>query len=278
MSGWAIPYNLRAEVSRVLGFPATLSAASIQTGYPAYASELSIYQPYAILQNKLTFLTNAPAEAVMIFGAMHPAFSGYYVTASLLLQLTTPSGIADGTVLELFAGSVPLATATAGGSDTPTTMVEQLIAALAGNGTVIASAAAADLTLYATVAGKYGNGTPVLLVSSSATLLVNGAQACSGALNGGMDPPGPWEIDESLSAPVFGYMPIIYLLASDLGSTRLRLTAKVAGDVVPRPTELAERDALLRRYRRELADLLGVPLDPDIVGNRRRGQRMQRIV
>ena len=268
---WAIPEQLQSEIVRVLGFPDVLGSASIQSGYPGYASELSMFQPYAMLMQKLQYLATATSSAVRIFGAEHPAFASYYASASFSLAVTTPSTIANGATINLVINGAPTSV-TAGVSETVTTLAVKIVTALNAAGGIYATNTAGLVTAYAQTPGKAGNGITVLAVSSDPSALINGAQAYSGATYGGSDPPGPYLSDPNLGSTIWGYLPVIRVLENDIAVSRSSLKFSTADVVTYRPSELSERNALLHRYRRELADRLGVPLDPDIVGNRRKGR------
>ena len=269
---WTIPDALKFEIVRVLGFPDVLSSASIQPGYPNYNSEYAMFQPYAQLMNKLNYLSNAPVEAVRIFGAEHPAFSGFYASASFNLAITTPSSIATGATISLVVNGVAAGNVTAASSETPTSIGTKVATALTASGFVFASNGAGSVTAYATQPGKVGNGITILAISSDPSLLLNGATVSVGATSMGSDPPGEYLSDTSLAQPVWGYLPIIRVLQNDILASRLDLRASVADVVTLRATEIPERDALCNRMRRKLADALAVPLDPDIAGNRRQGR------
>lgn len=290
---WAIPYSLQAEILRVLGYPDRLSSASIQLGYPNFASTLATWQPYAQLINKLAWLQNSPGEAIPIFGALHPQFGAYYVAAQFAGLVDTASAIANGAVLTAIVNGTPVSAAASG--DTPLTLVQKVATAANANATIktqvvavavppVAPSTAATLLFTSLQPGGQGNGLTVALTSSGPTLLVAPAYAeqfttgaiATGVLSNGSDPPGPSLPIDSVTFPIFGYLPIIRQLESDLGYSRRNLSAAIAADVTLRTTELAERQALMQRFQRELADRLSVPVNPDIVGNRRRG--ISRIV
>lgn len=272
MATWPIPDSLKAEVRRVLGYPDLLSAASIQTGYPGFSSQYTIFQPYAVLEDKLIYLTSAPAEAVPIFGAEHALFASFYSSASFAFTLASPSSPAVGATVKVTIAGAAAVTVTAVAGDSPTSMAGKVATALASNASVIPTASGAAVTLYALTAGKSGNGTSVSVIATDPSLTVSPTgPIATGVTAGGMDPPGPYYTDSTLGLTTFGYLPIIRILESALANASDNLDSTKADSFVWRPSELAERTALLRRFRRELADRLGVPLDPDIVGNRRRG-------
>src|SRR4029077_2146873 len=142
---------------------------------------------------------------------------------------------------------------------------------------VIANTNIGTLQLFSRSHGSQGNGCPVQAVSSDPTLLVaiggSPSSFASGITSGGQDPTGPNFLPRNANVPVYGYVPIIQMLESDLINARTSLGSLKVDVLTRRPSELAERDALLRRFRMELADRLNVPLDPDIAGNRSRRRR-----
>jgi hypothetical protein len=279
MTQWIIPYALRAEVVRVLGFPDTLSSASIQSGYPFYNSELAVYQPYAMLQRKLDYLANAPTEAVRIFGAEHPAFPTFYVVASWSLNVTTPTSIAANAVVSVNVNGTASSAITTTGSETPTTLGTKIAASMALSNLLIPSSFEGSVAAYSSVPGKAGNGITIMVSSNDPSILLNGAQMSVGATNMGSDPPGEYLFDDTLTQPIWGYLPIIRALQSDILAARQDLLASKADVVTFRSTEVPERAALCNVMRRKLADALSVPLDPDIAGNRRnRGYGRTRVV
>ncbi len=279
MTPWPIPKALVTETFRVLGYPDTLSSASLQLGYPGYASQYALFQPYAVLQNKINVLAGSPEEAVPIYGQAHAQFASFYLAASFALALATPSSIAPGAQLSVSVSGNPVTVAAANG-ETPTSLAAKLAVALNGNGAVspiaLASPSANTATIVALAAGAAGNGVPIVATSSDPSLTVNGAQVAAAALAGGQNPPGP-TLTLSPGNVIFGYLPIIQQLEDDLGGGRKFLTFAKAGVAGFRLNELDERGRLLNRYRRELADRFGVPLDPDVAGNRGGRRLLRRI-
>lgn len=161
------------------------------------------------------------------------------------------------------------ATATSG--ETMFSMAAKIVKALAGNGYVSASSVLSTITLYANAIGDAGNGTQIIAMSNDSSLLFGGLSLSVGATSGGANPPGPVLMDDSLAAPVIGYLPIIKLLKSDLFGSRQDLRFSKADVVTYRTTELRERNHLLQNARQELADFLAVPLEPDSL--KQRGSR-----
>lgn len=274
----ALTTTQRDEVKRILGYPQTGSSASVQLGYPAYASPFAQWQPYAWLESRLTQMS--ASEEVIIFGAESALCAGFFTPASLRLTLSTPSAIPDGTVLQV---DVDGATASVQASaDTPATLATKIAAAMTADATdaatTFASAAGAVLSIGARAIGAAGNGVVVQAFSSSAELLVDAGagpvQFAVGMTVGGANPPGPILVPEGATQTLYGYVPIIRVLEGDLGASRENLSDRKAGEWEPRADEMQARAQLLRRYRVELAARLNVPLDPDLVGNRgRRGFR-----
>ncbi|MDB5093413.1 MAG: hypothetical protein JWO85_1514 [Candidatus Eremiobacteraeota bacterium] len=271
---------MKAEVRRVLGYPALLSQASLETHYPNFASELAIFQPYAILESKFSFLGVTPQDAVPIFGAEHPFFSQYFTPASFAMNFTVPTAPAAGaTVSVSVAGNATVvATAT---TDTGITIAQKVaVAVAAADAGAVLTVAPGDgsLSFYANAIGKAGNNTTVIVASSDKSIVVSPVgPIIAGTTAGGTDPPGPYFQDPKLATPTFGYLPTIRALESDLGASRNFLFIHQADVFTPRADEPHVRNMLLKRYRRELADRLAVPLDPDIASNRK-GNIVRRIV
>jgi hypothetical protein len=69
------------------------------------------------------------------------------------------------------------------------------------------------------------------------------------------------------SAVVYGFVPIIRIFQSDLTGARDFASFEKADVVSFSPLEAARRRSLLREKRRQLADYLVVPLDPDVANN-----------
>lgn len=77
------------------------------------------------------------------------------------------------------------------------------------------------------------------------------------------------------SSPIYGFVPIIRVLQSDLTGSRDFAAFDQADVVTFNKNEPGRRRALLREKRRQLADYLVVPLDPDVANNLT-GQRLFR--
>jgi hypothetical protein len=272
--------QMKAEVRRVLGFPALLSQASLETHYPNFASELATFQPYAILESKFAALAYAPEESVPIFGAEHPLFSSFFSPASFTVDFTVPTTVAVGAVVTVTVagGAITVNTTT---SDTGITIAQKVATAVASADEAEVLAATpgdGSIAFYANAVGKAGNNTTIIVSSSDPSIVISSlGPIVAGVTAGGTDPPGPYFQDPLLATPTFGYLPTIRALESDLGGSRNFLFIHQAETFLPRANEPQIRLALLKRYRRELADRLSVPLDPDIASNRR-GSGVSRIV
>jgi hypothetical protein len=277
---WDIPPYLRGEIRRVLGYPALLSQASIEMHYPNFASELAMFQPYAILESKFAALAVRPDDAVPIFGAEHPLFATYFTPAQFTAYISIPTAPAAGAFLTVsVAGNSTVVEATT--SDSNITIAQKIASAVSTADATAALAVAysdGSVTFFANAIGKAGNNTTILLSSSDPSISVSPyGPVISGVTAGGTDPPGPYFQDPNLATPTFGYLPTIRALEGDLGQSRNFLFINQAETFIPRADEPQARVALLKRYRRELADRLSVPLDPDIASNRR-GSVVRRIV
>jgi hypothetical protein len=73
------------------------------------------------------------------------------------------------------------------------------------------------------------------------------------------------------SLVVYGFVPTIRVLEGDLiGKSRDNLGYDVADVITFRKTELGQRNSLVNKVRLDLATLLFVPLDPDLLGHGKR--------
>jgi hypothetical protein len=271
----------RQELRRILGYPALAQQASVQLGYPGYASAFAQWQPYAWLESRFTTL--APGEEVEIFGQESLLFSQFLIPASVAFTVSTPSAIANAVTLTFNVAGTTVAVAS-GASDTPATFAAKCVTALAANTTVEAelllASAGPTLTLTAITAGIVGNGTSISVVSSDPSLQISLAAPAGGTTvpaayafgmtQGGADPPGEKYILPDQPLPVYGYVSFVRILEGDLGNARKFLYFVKAGDFNPRGDEIAARKAMLRHYRMKIAERLNVPLDPDLVGNSKR--------
>lgn len=269
------------EIRRILGFPDIGVPGAGGTPNQSFASLFSwfrIMEPYGWLETRLQTLS--ADEEVAIFGQQHTAFAGYIIPSTLNLAISTPSSIAIGAQLQVTVdGSLLVYIAVSG--DTPAKVATQQASLITqdptAGGLVIANTNVGTLQLYARGHGSQGNGCPVLAVSSDPSMQVaiggSPSSFASGITSGGQDPPGPNFLPRNSSVPVYGYVPIIQMLESDLINARSSLGSTKVDILTRRLSELAERDALLRRFRMELADRLNVKFDPDIAGNRSRGRR-----
>jgi hypothetical protein len=279
----ALTVTQQTEILRILGFPNLGSQASLGLGYPAYASQFAQWQPYAWLMTRLN--TMSSDEEVAIMGAESLLFAPYFTPASLTMTLSTPSTVAVGATLSIDVDG-ELITIAAVEGDTPATLVAKLASAILADSTAsetfLINLSGTSLALVVRDLGTDGNGFPVMATSNDPSLLFviapNTTPAANGygVTTGGANPPGPTIVPDGSVRPVFGYVPIIRILESDIGGARDNLDLQSVETYVPRPDEMESRARLLRRYRRELADRFNVPLDPDLVGNRRSG-RLRRI-
>lgn len=270
----------KAELRRILGFPNLGSSASVSLGYPGYASPFAQWQPYAWLERRMIEMSTD--EEVELFGAESTLFGAYFVPSTIPVTFSTIAGLAKHVVLELdlygelFSLDIPA------GTD-PTAVPPLLSAAIRANATsasdffVVASGATLSLSVRAL--GQDGNGRPLQISSSDPGLLLQlspvaiPSQYGYGFTAGGSNPPGPSMQVDGETRPTFGYVPIVRLLESDIAGARDNLDIQAVEGYTPRVDEMQARAGLLRRYRREIADRLNVPLDPDLVGNRRSALR-----
>lgn len=266
----------------MLGYPNLSPASSLQLGYPEYASPYAMWQPYAQLIDRLA-RTDA-GEEVALLGAESSLFAGLFTPASISLTFSTSTTIATGVLLELDVNGQILQYTTVAG-DTPASVAAQF-ASLARQSANISAQflpnnQGATINLYVRAMGTDGNGIGVMATSPDASVLIaiapsTAAQFSYGMTAGGANPNGPRFIPEGQTQPIYGYVPIIRMLEGDLINSRENLDMAKADTYVPRSDEMGARAALWRFYRREMADRIGVPLDPDIIGNRSRVT--QRIV
>lgn len=270
------------EVARILGFPNLSPMSSLQLDYPYFSSQLALWQPYAMLLNRLS--QASPSDEVQYFGAESPQFGSFYSAATLSLTMSTPSSIATGVSVYMNIAGVQEEYTTIAG-DTPTTVIkafESLINQDPNVNTVfLSNAVGLTLNLYYVQAiGTDGNGVQVMAVSNDPSLLLSfggsPAQFAGSATSAGTTPPGPQFTPIGSANVVFGYVPIIHILESDLVNARINLDTLQADVWYPRQDELRVRYSLLWQYRKELANRLSVPIDPDIVGNDNR--IVQRVV
>jgi hypothetical protein len=273
----------QAEIARILGFPNLSPMSSLQVHYPYFSSQLALWQPYAMLINRLS--QAAPYDEVQYMGAESPLFGSFFTPSAAQLTASTPSAIATGVIAQVNVdGIVTLYTTIAG--DTPISVIANIVTLMLENPALttafMVNPAGPIMGLYYIAAlGTDGNGSNCIATSSDPSLTfafgaAPPAQFAFGATAGGSVPPGPQFTPIGSTETVFGYVPIIHVLESDLVNARVNLDTLSADVWHPRQDELDVRYALLRHYRKELADRLSVPLDPDITGNASRVT--QRIV
>lgn len=272
----------QAEIARMLGYPNLSPASSLELGYPYYASPMAQWQPYAQLVDRLA--RTSATEEVALMGAESTLFSAMFTPASITFTISTGTSIASGATLQMDLAGTSVS-AQAGASETPASMAVKAMQAVQQNTTTanqfLANAVGSNLNLYVKAMGIDGNGVMTMATSSDASLLVaigsgSASQFAYGATSGGANPSGPYYVPEDTGAPIYGYVPIIRTLESDLINSRENLDLAKADTYVPRSDEMAARATLWRFYRRQMAERLSVPLDPDIAGNRTR--LSQRVV
>lgn len=270
----------QCEVARILGYPNLSPMSSLQLQYPYFSSQLALWQPYAMLINRLSQASQQ--DEVQMFGAESALFGSFFTPSLVALTLSTGSSVAQGTIARLNVGGTVLTYQT-NAIDTPATIAAEFASQINSNANTntdfMANNVGAVLSIYNTAAiGTDGNGVMMMFTSNSGTLLgsfgASAAQFSNGATAGGQTPPGPQFTPIGTNEPVFGYVPIIHILESDLLNARINLDTLKADVWEPRQDELGVRWALLRQYRKELADRLSVPLDPDLVGNAQSSQRI----
>jgi hypothetical protein len=252
--------------------------------YPYFSSQLALWQPYAIMNIRLS--QASPSDEVQYFGAESPQFGSFYAPSTAAITFFTPSTVAVGVVVNLNAGGTVLTYTTVTG-DTPDSICEQFATQINQNPNVnptfLANFVGPVLNIYyITTIGTDGNGIQCMVTSSDPSLLSTfsvlsaPSQFSFGATFGGTTPPGPQFTPIGTDNVVFGYVPIIHLLESDLINARINLDTLKADVWQPRQDELKVRYSLLWYYRKELADRISVPIDPDLTGNA--NQITQRIV
>jgi hypothetical protein len=279
-----------AEVTRILGFPNLSPNSGADIGYPYYSSQLMTFQPYIILVVRLT--QASPADEVQYFGAESPLFGSFFAPGTVAFTFSTPTTIAVGVSVQMNIGDNTVSYETIEG-DTPATVVAALYALIRENDGIresfMVNPSGAVLTIINTKhLGVNGNGVQCIALSSDPSLLAaagtgSASQMAFGTTAGGTNPPGPRFVPVGGSPvqdsePIYGYVPIIRVLESDLINSRENLDTQKADSWVPSPYELGKRSALLNSWRRRLADSLSVPLDPDIAGNARRMGGGRRVV
>lgn len=279
----AISQQQMAEIARILGFPNLSPMSSLQVQYPYFSSQLALWQPYAMLINRLS--QAAPYDEVQYLGGESTLFGSFFTPSSAQLTASTPSAVATGVIAQLNVDGIVTPYTTVAG-DTPTSVIAELATlmlenpALTSNFMVNPTGPIMGL-YYIAALGTDGNGINCIATSSDPSLVFSfgapvPAKFAFGATSGGAVPPGPQYTPIGSTETTFGYVPIIHVLESDLINSRVNLDTKKADVWEPRQDELGVRYALLHHYRKELADRLSVPMDPDIAGNANR--LTQRIV
>lgn len=271
--GSTITFNQMTEIARILGYPQFSPNSSLDPHYPFFSSPLAQWQPYAMLMTRLAVV--APAEEVQILGAESPLYSQFFTPASVTLTITTPSAPAVGTTVRVNLGGNIYAYETQAG-DTVDVIIANLAQELLEdpNGTALFLPNPDGNTLLlinVAAVGTDANGVNCVAVSSDPSVLVSfggtPGQMAFAPTSGGATPPGPQFKPLDGSPLITGYVPIIHVLESDLVNARTNLDTLSAEDWHPRQDELDVREALKNKFRRDLANALLVPLDPDIVGN-----------
>jgi len=280
----AISQTQMAEVARILGFPNLSPQTSLNMEYPTFSSQFAVFQPYAQLLNRLAGASDA--DEVQYFGAESTKFASFFTPSQIVLTFSGP-GPTTGVIIRINLGGNQYEY-TVNDSDTYASIAAAFSASLAddpqGSALFLPNAVGPALGLYNVAAvGTDGNGVQCMAGSTDTSVLVSfggaAAQFAAGATSGGQVPPGP-QFTAITGAQkgqvVFGFVPIIHLLESDLVNARANLDTLSAEAWHPRQDELDVRKALLDKYRIDLANGLAVPIDPDIMGNNSRGS--QRIV
>ncbi len=273
------------ELRRMLGFPNLGNAAATMAGAPGFSSVFAQWQPYAWMEYRFSTIgtpgdPKSEAEEVAIFGTESTFFSSYFTAASLALTFSTSSSIAPTAFAQIDVNG-ELITVDAIASDSPSLFAARAAQAIAGDITsqlvVLANAIGPAMTLYARSVGTLGNGLTVQATSNDPTLQIaigggSPANYVGGQTSGGSNPPCETFVVNDGAQTIYGYVPIIRILEGDTVNVRDSLDIKQADVFTPRPDEMRGRIALLRHYRRLIAERLNVPLDPDLVGNKSRGR------
>ena len=268
------------EIRRILGYPALGVPTQALGAYATLFSYFRIIDPYMWLETRMQSLTQD--EEVSLFGAEHPAFGSYLLPALLTITFLGATPVV-GTIFQIkIDGSLIPYTVQTG--DNPTkiaTNVGTLITQDANAGSiVIANPEGPAILIYSRTQGAQGNAIACQATSSDPSLTMQigtqTGQVVFGATSGGADPPGIQWTPLGTSIPIYGYIPSIRYLEADLVNVRSNLGSLKIDVIERRPTELIEREWLIQRWKRELADRLNVPLNPDLAGNK--GRRRQRVV
>jgi hypothetical protein len=261
------------EIARILGYPNFTPQSSLDLSYPYFSSPMAQYQPYAMLQARLAAAANA--EQVLMLGAESDLFGSFFTPATAAAVFSTSSTIAPNVTVRLNLGGNQYTYVTQAG-DTPDIVAaifaELLAADPTGSALFMPNPIANTLNLVNVAAvGTDANGVQCLAASSDPSLLISfggtPSQFAAGSTAGGSVPPGPQFTDIKSGEVTFGYVPIIHILESDLINARQNLDTLKAEEWEPRQDELDVRKALYDDYRRQLANCISVPLDPDIPGN-----------
>ncbi len=263
-----------AEVARVLGYPNLSPQSSLQPHYPDFSSQFAMWQPYAMLLNRLAACSSD--DEVQMMGAESTLFSSKFIPSSIALTFTlTGSAVTPGAIYKLNAGGVAFVYQ-AQQNDTVASIAAQFATQVEDDPTAgeqfMPNAIGNILTLYNTSSlGADGNGVQCAASTNDPNVTVSFGGTpgpfSNGATSGGIAPNGPRYTDITSGETIFGYVPIIHVLESDLINSRQNLDTKSAAEWNPRQDELDVRWALKQQYCRELANRLSVPLYPDIVNN-----------
>lgn len=263
-----------AEIARILGYPNISPQSSLQPHYPDFSSQFAMWQPYAMLLNRLAACSSD--DEVQMLGAESALFGSKFIPSSVAIVFAlSGSGVTQGAAYKLNAGNVSFAY-TAQETDTVASIAAQFAAQIADDPTaseqLMPNALGGTLTLYNIQAlGADGNGVQCAAATNDPNVTVSFGGAAgafaNGCTAGGTSPNGPRYTDITSGETIFGYVPIIHVLESDLINSRQNLDTKSAAEWNPRQDELDVRWALKQQYCRELANRISVPLYPDIVGN-----------
>jgi len=262
------------EIRRILGYPSMGVPVQASGAFATLFSYFRIVDPYMWLEVRMQSLT--VDEEVAIFGQEHPQFGSYLVPALLTLTVQGSSP-AVGTEFQVKVDGSLLTYVTLTG-DTPAKISAAMAALITQDANagslVIANPESANILIYSRTQGAMGNGIQVQATSSDPSLTMQigtqSGQVVYGVTAGGADPPGIQWTPAGGTVPIYGYVPAIRLLEADLVGARANLSTLKVDVIERRPTELLEREWLLNRWKRELADRLNVPLNPDMAHNKRR--------
>lgn len=252
----------KSDIRRHLGYPvAGLARNSVAGGTLASGSiGYRWLQAYAFMEYKLNNLN--PDEEARVTGYAYGglAFNGPQPTPGDVVTVVISGGsLVSPVTLTVTVG--PLVPSI----DNRITVVNQLAAA-GGSNAALQAANILVLSPYGT--GSYSeNSVPFPEVSFTCPTSFSISATGSGTTypqitaNGQLLPPYAVLFDNT--APVYGYIPILNGLESGYLGSAVNLDTKEAGPWKSRHNEQGQRMSLLETYRRQLADFLGTPINPD---------------